>query len=103
MRDTMNQLLGPKDMFEGIKMSKKPVKEFHALLLSAALAMPTVRIQGGMSPARAEDSKNYIKISANAIGQTKAVNVGLNKSMVIDLPADAHDILVANPEVADLQ
>ena len=101
MRDTMNQLLGPKDMFEGIKMSKKPVKAFHALLLSAALAMPTVGIQGGMSPARAEDSKNYIKISANAIGQTKAVNVGLNKSMVIDLPADAHDILVANPEVAD--
>nr|WP_274630742.1 type II and III secretion system protein family protein [Mesorhizobium shangrilense] len=29
------------------------------------------------------------------------VNLGLNKSIVIDLPADAYDILVANPGVAD--
>ncbi|MEM9573920.1 MAG: type II and III secretion system protein family protein [Pseudomonadota bacterium] len=27
--------------------------------------------------------------------------LGLNKSLVLDLPTDAHDILVANPEVAD--
>ena len=29
------------------------------------------------------------------------VKLGLNKSVVIDLPADAYDILVANPAVAD--
>ncbi len=87
-------------MFEGNKMSNKPVKAFHALLLSAALAMPALAIEGTMVPAHAA-SKNYIKISSNAIGQTQAIKVGLNKSMVIDLPADAHDILVANPDVAD--
>src|SRR5690606_18608602 len=32
-------------------------------------------------------------------GQT--VDLGLNKSIVIDLPRDAYDILVANPAVAD--
>ncbi|MGI9351717.1 MAG: type II and III secretion system protein family protein [Rhizobiaceae bacterium] len=44
---------------------------------------------------------NYLKIKSAAIGKTKTVKVGLNKSFVIDLPGDAHDILVANPEVAD--
>lgn len=32
---------------------------------------------------------------------TQRVKLGLNKSIVIDLPADAYDILVANPTVAD--
>jgi pilus assembly protein CpaC len=32
---------------------------------------------------------------------TQSVKLGLNKSIVIDLPADAYDILVANPAVAD--
>lgn len=32
---------------------------------------------------------------------TQNIKLGLNKSVVIDLPADAYDILVANPAVAD--
>jgi pilus assembly protein CpaC len=32
---------------------------------------------------------------------TQRVKLGLNKSIVIDLPRDAYDILVANPSVAD--
>ncbi|UVK38952.1 type II and III secretion system protein family protein [Mesorhizobium sp. AR10] len=32
---------------------------------------------------------------------TQRVKLGLNKSVVIDLPSDAYDILVANPVVAD--
>ena len=30
-----------------------------------------------------------------------AVNVGLNKSVIVNLPRDARDILVSNPEIAD--
>ncbi|RUM99327.1 type II and III secretion system protein family protein [Pseudaminobacter arsenicus] len=33
--------------------------------------------------------------------QGQRIKLGLNKSIVIDLPADAYDILVANPAVAD--
>jgi pilus assembly protein CpaC len=44
---------------------------------------------------------NYIKLNRTALGETRRVKVGLNKSLVIDLPDDAHDILVANPAVAD--
>jgi pilus assembly protein CpaC len=49
-------------------------------------------------------------INAQAAGQAQIgssmrenqrVKLGLNKSIVIDLPADAYDILVANPAVAD--
>ena len=36
-----------------------------------------------------------------ADGDSQRIKLGLNKSMVIDLPADAYDILVANPAVAD--
>ncbi|MGB3386785.1 MAG: type II and III secretion system protein family protein [Pseudaminobacter sp.] len=40
-----------------------------------------------------------------ALGQSakqgQRIKLGLNKSIVIDLPADAYDILVANPAVAD--
>jgi pilus assembly protein CpaC len=32
---------------------------------------------------------------------TQKIKLGLNKSVVVDLPADAYDILVANPAVAD--
>ncbi|MGI9399814.1 MAG: type II and III secretion system protein family protein [Rhizobiaceae bacterium] len=46
-------------------------------------------------------SRNHIKLNRTALGTTKRIKVGLNKSLVIDLPDDAHDILVANPEVAD--
>ena len=45
------------------------------------------------------NAKNYLKI--NKIGSVQRVKLGWNKSMVIDLPASAHDIMVANPRVAD--
>jgi len=37
----------------------------------------------------------------SSLGSAQRVKLGLNKSIVIDLPADAYDILVANPAVAD--
>lgn len=36
-----------------------------------------------------------------ASGPVRSVKVGLNKSLVIDLPRDARDILVSNPIIAD--
>ena len=67
-----------------------------AFALSAMLFM--IEFPGtGVGSAHA----NYLKITTASIGKTKTVKVGLNKSFVIDLPGDAHDILVANPEVAD--
>ncbi|MEZ5871494.1 MAG: type II and III secretion system protein family protein [Nitratireductor sp.] len=69
-------------------------------VLAASIGISLFACLAG-APAAYADSKNYVKINANALGTHKRLNVGLNKSLVIDLPAEAHDILVANPEVAD--
>lgn len=37
----------------------------------------------------------------SSVANTQTIKLGLNKSIVIDLPSDAYDILVANPAVAD--
>jgi pilus assembly protein CpaC len=39
-------------------------------------------------------------VHSTSVG-TQRIKLGLNKSVVIDLPQDAYDILVANPSVAD--
>lgn len=36
-----------------------------------------------------------------SLGGSKNVMLGLNKAVIINLPADAHDILVADPSIAD--
>lgn len=65
--------------------------QMKALLLSAALitqaAIPNA--------AQAQD------VQISSAGRSQPVNLGLGKSVVIDLPQDAYDILVANPGTAD--
>ncbi|MEN0041069.1 MAG: type II and III secretion system protein family protein [Pseudomonadota bacterium] len=45
--------------------------------------------------------KNHIVITARNARVPKLVRLGLDKSLVVDLPAVANDVLVANPSVAD--
>jgi len=49
----------------------------------------------------AEAGESVIKIKRTGTGVSKRVKLGLNKALVIDLPTDAHDILVADPSLAD--
>lgn len=46
-------------------------------------------------------AQSMIKISQVGPGVSRKIKLGLNKAIVIDLPADAHDILVADPNIAD--
>src|SRR5690606_25573453 len=41
------------------------------------------------------------KAAVSTSAASQRIKLGLNKSVVVDLPADAYDILVANPAVAD--
>ncbi len=77
-----------------LKLSKSFLKAASLVALMAAAPM-------AVSPISEANANSLLKISSSAIGKSQTVKVGLNKSMVIDLPGDAHDILVANPEVAD--
>ena len=54
----------------------------------------------GALPA-AEAAQPMIRISQVGPGVNKKIKLGLNKAVVIDLPTDAHDILVADPSIAD--
>ena len=46
-------------------------------------------------------SASRIAIGESDSQRARILNLGLDKSLVVDLPREAHDILVANPQVAD--
>jgi pilus assembly protein CpaC len=46
-------------------------------------------------------SQSLVRIAESGPGVKKTIRLGLNKAVVIDLPTDAHDILVADPTLAD--
>ncbi len=63
---------------------------FLSLLAAAAgLALPAVAADAA-APIRSVDDI-----------QGQVVNLGLNKSMIVDLPEDVRDVLVSNPAIAD--
>ncbi|WP_421363348.1 type II and III secretion system protein family protein [Agrobacterium rosae] len=47
------------------------------------------------------ESASIVRINESGQGVRKRLKLGLNKALVIDLPQDAHDILVADPSMAD--
>jgi pilus assembly protein CpaC len=52
-------------------------------------------------PAAQAATQSILKISQTGPGVSKSIKLGLNKALVVDLPTDAHDILVADPDIAD--
>ncbi|TPN89519.1 type II and III secretion system protein family protein [Mesorhizobium sp. CU2] len=67
-----------------------------AFLAAAAIGLFLI---GADAPGPVEAKAASAGVSASVASQR--VKLGLNKSVVIDLPSDAYDILVANPAVAD--
>lgn len=63
-----------------------------------ALGLLATDIVAGLGSASA--ASGSVAVGSSAKGSQR-IKLGLNKSIVIDLPADAYDILVANPSVAD--
>ncbi|WAJ30128.1 type II and III secretion system protein family protein [Antarcticirhabdus aurantiaca] len=66
-------------------------------LASTLLAATTALLPLGQTSSAASNDDAVVRIAS----PQQTVRLGLDKSKVIDLPRDAHDILVANPEVAD--
>ena len=67
-----------------------------ALSAVAASAVPPI-----MPHASAAAAESVVRISQAGPGARRTIKLGLNKALVVDLPADAHDILVADPTMAD--
>lgn len=63
-------------------------------------------LPGGLAPAsgllpQAAAADTVIRIAQAGPGVKKRLKIGLNKAIVVDLPVDAHDILVSDPQMAD--
>lgn len=83
---------------------RKPLSKLTSVMaaLSLSLSLSVVTAVQPVTMAQAQSApQNYIRITAENASQPKLINLGLDKSLVIDLPADANDVLVANPSVAD--
>jgi pilus assembly protein CpaC len=85
---------------ETLKTSARPARRIAAGLATTLLAATAFAAVDGAAggPARAEAGTTAVH--STSVG-TQRIKLGLNKSVVIDLPQDAYDILVANPSVAD--
>jgi pilus assembly protein CpaC len=56
---------------------------------------------GSLFPVAEAAQETVLRITNSGPGARRTVKLGLNKALVVDLPADAHDILVADPAMAD--
>ena len=72
-----------------------------AMLLAGTAVFVVANPLTGMSVPTARADADVISIARHGPGVTRNVKLGLNKAVVVDLPEDAHDILVADPSVAD--
>lgn len=68
-----------------------------ALLLSSLIMMPV----SGVLLQKAAAASDLENIQSEAQGDGHFVRIGLNKSVVIRLPAEAYDVIVGNPEIVD--
>ena len=73
-----------------------------ASCLAFALAVAPLPVTSpGSAPEAHAAGSSHISLPASAAHRAERIKIGLDKAVVIDLPADAHDVLVANPKIAD--
>lgn len=65
------------------------------LALLGAMCVPLLPVQSAWAA-----SASHIQVSRAALGATQHVEIGLNKSMIIDLPVDASEVIVSDPRTA---
>lgn len=70
----------------------------RALSFSAAVAMV---LNPALVPALAADSRPIPQVSADGQMNARFLSLGIGKSIVIDLPRDIKDVLVADPKIAN--
>ncbi len=78
----------------------QPMRTFliRALSFSAATAMT---LNPALVPAVASDSRPIAPIAADGQMNARFLSLGIGKSIVIDLPRDIKDVLVADPKIAN--
>lgn len=84
---------------------KRRIRSSAAAGMAFCLAFSGVSVDVApvsLAPARAlAADASIVRITDGGPGTRKRLQLGLNKALVVDLPSDAHDILVADPSMAD--
>jgi len=70
----------------------------RVLLAACALQFLAGAALVAATPAQAEQA--YLQVTQAAYGNTQNILLGFNKSMIIDLPAEAREVIVSQPSVA---
>ncbi len=73
----------------------------RALSFSAAAALTLNPALAPVMAADANDNVGAIPVAAVAPAKTRFIALGIGKSVVIDLPRDVKDVLVADPKIAN--
>ena len=71
-----------------------------SVLKTAVLTLAAVAVVAVAVPARAENAENFNSVSVQR-GQVKNLQLGVGRSMIIDLPEDAQEIFVGDPAIAN--
>lgn len=74
------------------------------LALAVCLGASGAVAQGQNAPGFGSDSghRSYLRVPANVpLPATRRITIGVDKSMLIDLPIDLENVLVSNPEVVN--
>ena len=83
-------------------MSQSPVLLHHLLGAARALLLALPLAAGAMAlatPASAGDV-SLLRVGGNEYGRTQQVSIGLNKSLLVDLPTPAAEVIVSQPTIA---
>lgn len=80
-----------------IDTAASPFRRLAAAALAGMLALAA--LLPAATPAVAQDA--HLTINPAELSSSRQVKLGLGKSLVIDLPRDAKDVLVSSPAIAD--
>jgi pilus assembly protein CpaC len=72
-----------------------------ALLLGAGLLLVVPAAAAPQRTALSDDSARVMHISASSSPTHQSITLGAGKSLVVELDAEAHDVLVSSPDIVD--
>ena len=86
------------DMKSGANRTKMRTFIVHALSFSAVAALT---LNPALAPVSASDYRVAAPLVADGQMNARPLSLGIGKSIVIDLPRDIKDVLVADPKIAN--
>ena len=90
--------MGTKDMRNGVKGATMRTYIVRALSFSAVVALT---LNPALAPVSASDYRVAAPLVADGQSNARPLTLGIGKSIVIDLPRDIKDVLVADPKIAN--